>query len=409
MPNKVLYVCGGRSFHSDRPGRKIGGVVQSWRSLGHDVLHLCGGDLTAPEPERSPRAASSPAASATRGRPWYRRIGLLAPLERSVSERRDIVHDKLMLARVLSEAARFGPDLIVERSTRLHFAGLLAARQLGLPYVLEWKDHLVPYRVSRYHRRAVAVEQRKNREADFVIVESECLRQQLATEGVDPAKTLVAQNAVDPGQFTRDAAARPAARAALGVGDDEVLAGYLGSYTFYHDARRLVLAANLLRKRGHRKIRILMIGDGLEYQQCRRLAERLGLLDSASLMIRPRVAPHEVPGILSALDIAVLPGSTDIICPIKVQEYMAAELPTVLPDYPANREVITHGETGWLFAPKDEVSLAAALESLAGDPSRCRQMGVNARRVVLQRFTWEKTWGAALEQIIERIGLARRS
>ncbi len=79
-------------------------------------------------------------------------------------------------------AKRFLPDLIWERSSRLHCAGMLVARKIGVPYVLEWKDHLVPYRLSFYRGRALKMEKRKNHEADFIVVESEVLRQWLIQE-----------------------------------------------------------------------------------------------------------------------------------------------------------------------------------------------------------------------------------
>lgn len=405
MSKNILYVCSGRSFHAERSIPKISSIVQCWRSMGHEVLHLCGGDVPGGAPLPPVGAPVSESSKPVHRRKWYRRMGLLAPLERSISEYRDIRHDKVVLSCIFEHAESFRPDLIWERSARLHCAGLIAARQLGIPYVLEWVDHLVPYFISVYRFRALALENRKNNEADFIVVVSDRLRDQFISDGVAGNKILVAFNAVDPGQFRCDFVARKDTRKTLGVGEDEILAGYLGSYAFYHDTKRLVLAADILKRRGNYKIKILMIGDGLQYHGARSLAQRRGLL-SSSLTMKPKVPPEEVPDILSALDIAVLPGSTDIICPIKVQEYMAAELPTVLPDYPANREVITHGETGLLFTPKDEKALAEALSHLAGDPDSCRCMGQNARKEVQKRFTWEKTWGAALQQILHRIRLA---
>jgi glycosyltransferase involved in cell wall biosynthesis len=119
--------------------------------------------------------------------------------------------------------------------------------------------------------------------------------------------------------------------------------------------------------------------------------------------MKPSVPKEDVPGILAALDIAILPGSTDIICPIKVQEYMAAALPTILPDYPANREVIRHGETGWLFDPLDEKKLAQCLLEAARAPTSCRRLGERAREEVMNRFTWDKTWGRTLNEILHRV------
>ena len=106
---------------------------------------------------------------------------------------------------------------------------------------------------------------------------------------------------------------------------------------------------------------------------------------------------------LSALDIAVLPGSTDIICPIKVQEYMASGLPAIVPDYPCNREVIADGVTGMLFEPKNERALADKILVLAKDKNMRQHMGDMARQEVLKRFTWEETWGRALNEVFNRL------
>jgi len=52
----------------------------------------------------------------------------------------------------------------------------------------------------------------------------------------------------------------------LKIKDDEILVGYLGSYNFYHDSVRLVLAADILRKQGKKPTKILMVGTGKEYR-----------------------------------------------------------------------------------------------------------------------------------------------
>jgi glycosyltransferase involved in cell wall biosynthesis len=51
------------------------------------------------------------------------------------------------------------------------------------------------------------------------------------------------------------------------------------------------------------------------------------------------------------MDVGFLPGSLPIVCPIKVFEYLAAGTVPMIPDTPANREVILDGENGLLFAP----------------------------------------------------------
>jgi glycosyltransferase involved in cell wall biosynthesis len=65
--------------------------------------------------------------------------------------------------------------------------------------------------------------------------------------------------------------------------------------------------------------------------------------------------------------------------------------------------VITEGQTGLLFEPKNEQSLADKLSLLAKDTKTRVTLGKNARQEVLRRFTWEKTWGKTLQEIMHRI------
>lgn len=396
MSKVILYACSGRSFFSRNIGRKIPSIVQCWERMNYKVHLLCGGDI-----DGVPQDIEGYLAKEYHDK-WFRKAKILRPIVNSISERRDIFHDLKMRAALSEMTREISPDIIWERSCRLHCAGLEIARENGIPYVLEWKDHLIPYSFSRFHSAAVAMETRKNAEADFIVVESEIIRDNLGLEGVDKDKILVAQNAVDVNEFNRNEKAGSKIRAEMGVADDEILAGYLGSYAFYHDTRRLVLAADILRKQKMEKIKILMIGRGEEFPESHRLAEKLGLLD-ANLIMRPTVPLQQVAGILSALDIAVLPGSTEIICPIKIQEYMASGLPTAAPDYECNREVIDDGKTGVLFTPKNEQELAKAISSLAEDRDMRMKMGQEARDEVEHRFTWEKTWGAALDDICQKV------
>lgn len=400
MTREILYICGGRSFFSSAPGRKISEVVKCWRDAGHGVEHVCGGDiLQAPGTKTAPQVSYGSQKTYTR---WYKKLPGIAPLEHSLSEWRDIQHDREMLSHLQDNYTSKNIQLVWERSSRLHLAGLRFAQLLKVPYVLEWKDHLINYDLSLFRRCALKQEALKNQEARYIVVESAVLKDELIQEGIDPEKILVAHNAVNVSEFSRIQTDRARVRADLGIDDDVVVAGYLGSYAFYHDAPLLVRAAALVaEQQTDRQIKVLMVGAGKEYPKCRALAKELGVLDDTLLML-PGVSKEQVPGILSALDIAVLPGSTSIICPIKVQEYMASMLPTVAPDYACNREVLNDGVTGELFIPSDAKALANKILNLAKDETLRQRMGIQARQDVARQFSWQETWAATLSRILEQ-------
>lgn len=397
MGKRILYVCSARCYISDNPSRKVHDILKCWKIMGYTTELFSGGDMDYDAENKSLTGNNSKHVNL-----WLFKNGLLSPLFHTVSEKRDIERDIKLEARIEDIIKKNRPDIIWERSSRLSIAPLRMAHKYGIPFILEWKDHLIDYSLSLYRHRAIVTEIRKNREADFIVIESEKLRNDLIAQGVEPDKILVAHNAVNPSEFILDKKARFEYRQTIGVREEDILVGYLGSYAFYHDPKRLILAAQLLKYQHKSNIKILMVGVGKDYKLCYNLAQKLGLLNSIILM-RPLVPKEDVPKVLASLDIAVLPGSTDIICPIKVQEYMAMELPSVVPDYPANREVIKDGENGILFKPKDEKSLTERLLYLSQNADLRRSIGKNARQEIIDKFTWEKTWGKVLQDIIARL------
>ena len=72
-------------------------------------------------------------------------------------------------------------------------------------------------------------------------------------------------------------------------------------------------------------------------------------------------------------------------------EAMLYGLPTVGPRAWAVPEIIESGRTGQLAEPGDPDSFAGAMLELLQDPAGARRMGIEARRVALDRFTWEAT------------------
>ena len=163
----------------------------------------------------------------------------------------------------------------------------------------------------------------------------------------------------------------------------------------------MVKAAKILKDDGNQNIKWLLIGDGKDKFECEKYARDNALLGENVFML-PFQSKELIPRYLSAMDVAILPGSTDIICPIKVMEYMAAKSVVLVPDYECNREII-NGHNGLLFKPKDENSIVEALLSLNNNHKRCRELGDAARRTVVERLTWDKTYGIVLRCILENI------
>ncbi|MDQ4149336.1 MAG: glycosyltransferase family 4 protein [Actinomycetota bacterium] len=70
-------------------------------------------------------------------------------------------------------------------------------------------------------------------------------------------------------------------------------------------------------------------------------------------------------------------------------EAMASGTPVIASRVGGLPEVIAHGETGFLVEPGDVDELRDHLSLVLGDASLAERLGQNARRLVLDNFTWE--------------------
>lgn len=392
MINKVVYIVSARSFSSFNPGRKISEVINVWKQLGINLTTYFGKDLIISNQKQTNTSYGNQAFFDKK----LHRNKSLKFIINSVSEIKDILHDRKIYKKVLVDCQSY--DLVWERSSRLHYSGLKFAKKNKIPYVLEWKDHLVDYRFSLFKWFALIIERKKVNEADYIVVESNILKQNLIDQGVDETKVYVALNAVDSSDFKPNKQLGEKFKKTNAIPIDNIIVGYLGSYAFYHNAILFVEAAIRILK-NKKNVTFLMVGNGKDYEACKLLASRADILNKGLLML-PGVPKDEVPAILSAIDISILPGSTDIICPIKIMEYMASETAVVAPDYICNREVLKD-DYGLLFEPNNCSSLANKVEYLINNESDRRHLSLNARKYVENELTWEKTWGNTLLNILK--------
>lgn len=93
----------------------------------------------------------------------------------------------------------------------------------------------------------------------------------------------------------------------------------------------------------------------------------------------------ELPMLYSAMDVVVLPSLFEGV-PRVLMEATAMEVPVVATDVKGNREVVQHGVNGLLVPLGDVHSLVDAIIELLANPDKARQMGIQGRRLALERF-----------------------
>jgi glycosyltransferase involved in cell wall biosynthesis len=145
----------------------------------------------------------------------------------------------------------------------------------------------------------------------------------------------------------------------------------------------LLESCALLQERGV-KFRCVSVGDGV----CRGELEELRLkLDLEQVVEFTGAQEHtQVLAWWQHADIAVLT-SDDEGMPVSLMEAAACGVPAVAPAVGGIPELIEHGVTGLLTAPRDPCAFAAALQELIDDAPRTTEMGRAARRRIEERFS----------------------
>lgn len=77
-------------------------------------------------------------------------------------------------------------------------------------------------------------------------------------------------------------------------------------------------------------------------------------------------------------------------CPVKLLDLLGAGIPVIAEEVGEIRELIRHGETGWLVPPGDEEGFARAVITLLGDPERRARLGEAAAQRVRQIRSWDR-------------------
>lgn len=291
---------------------------------------------------------------------------------------------------VLQEALAWQPEVIQFRSLwdgfvlsqyRLQFpqAWQLVYELHGLPEI-ELEDHF-PDLPAQIHEKIVRQQALLLPLADFWLCPSQVHQAYLIQQGIPADKIGVVGNGADPALFCPTPA----------PSQEKPLIVYLGTLAPWQGLENLLEACQQLLS----PFQLRLIGKGNARWQQNLLAKsyQLGLTASVE-MIDP--LPHSyMPQVLAPAQIAVAPLSNNQrnqiqgCNPIKIFEYMAAGKAILAPDLPVVREILSHQETGWLYAPEENGALTAALEYLLQHPQERARLGQNARAKLLSSYTWQ--------------------
>jgi glycosyltransferase involved in cell wall biosynthesis len=297
----------------------------------------------------------------------------------------------LVLVRAGLRSAR-AADAVYQRHTRFSLAGALLGALARRPFVVEYNSPADFFRTSPAafsgHRRRC--EQAVLQSAARIVVVSDAARRLLVAQGVAAERIVVNPNGVDVGRFQGGGAGE---REALGISDDEIVLGFVGSFGPWHGAPVLAEAFARLAPEDPR-LRLLLIGDGEERPATAEILETAGVADRAIFV--GNVAPERVARLLDAADVLVSPhvplaGNVEFFgSPTKLFEYMAAGQAIVASSLGQIGDILEDGRSAVLVEPGSADDLVRGLLVAIGDPELRGRLGAEARRAAETEHSWHR-------------------
>ncbi len=229
------------------------------------------------------------------------------------------------------------------------------------------------------------------RHADFVVCRNTEAQDVVKSKGYRGPMQVV-PNAVDAELF------RPLDRAACrralpGIGRFEFVVGYVGRLVEEKGLLDLVDALEFCPP----TVGLLLVGAGPLRSRLEQRARELG--KEAQLVFESARPLQELPNVMNALDVLVLPSRTtpswkEQFGRVIIEAY-ACGVPVLGSDSGAIPDVV--GAGGLIFPEGDARALAAALDVLRADPVGRAEFGRAGRALVDARYTWQQV----AEQMME--------
>lgn len=391
MSLRVLHVLDHSiPLHSGYTFRTLA-ILREQRRLGWETFHL-----TSPKHGDAAGPAAPQHEETVEGLLFHR----TPPVQGALGRLPGLSQQALMRAlqrRLLDVAKRVRPQVIHAHSPVLNaIPALRVGRQLGIPVVYEvrafWEDAAVDHGTtaegSLRYRLTHRLETHALRQAQHVFTICEGLRKDIAARGIPADHITVVPNAVDIAAFEPGGLPDDALRARLGL-DGATVIGFIGSFYAYEGLDLLLEALPRLLP-VHPQLRVLLVGGGPQEEALRAQARALGIADK--VVFTGRVPHADVPRYYDLVDALVYPRHsmrlTELVTPLKPLEAMAQGRVMVASDVGGHRELIRHGETGWLFEAGSATALAAGVAALLERRERWSELRRAGREFVERERNW---------------------
>ncbi|MDT7831941.1 glycosyltransferase [Flavobacteriaceae bacterium S356] len=140
----------------------------------------------------------------------------------------------------------------------------------------------------------------------------------------------------------------------------------------------------------HPYSKLMMVGQGPMFDRCKRLINELNMEGSVFLLgvkSREEIRRLFLKSSIYVQHSVVAKNGDSEGTPVSILEAQAVGLPVVSTMHEGIKDVIVHGETGFLVDEHDEIEMAEKINTLLDNLSIAKLMGSNGRKKTLEKYT----------------------
>lgn len=167
---------------------------------------------------------------------------------------------------------------------------------------------------------------------------------------------------------------------------------YIGGFDIHRGLECIIRAIPLVIDK-IKNLKFILVGDGINMQDLKELAKELNVEKHVSFEgWQPSTLGASY---LISSDITLIPhlktGHTDNTIPHKLFQYMLLERPVIATNCNPIERIINETKSGLIYKSNDEKDFAEKILSVYNQPETLKQMGLNGKNAVQNKYNWEST------------------
>jgi glycosyltransferase involved in cell wall biosynthesis len=286
--------------------------------------------------------------------------------------------DPIAYRRLKSRIVSLKPDIVQTFLFAANSYGRVAALAAGVPRIFASERCVDPWK--QWHE--LIVDRYLAKRSEAIVVNNRGVQEFYNRRGIPNDKFRIIPNGIGPmapSHTTREALLKE-----LGLPVGTRLIGAVNRLWPQKRVKDLIWAADLL-KVVRDDVHLLVIGDGPHRARLQRFRDQVQIRDRVHLL----GARDDVARMMPHFDCFWLASEYEGMSN-SIMEAMACGVPVVASDIPGNRDLVIHGETGYLFPVGARADIARHTNRLLDDAALSKRLGVAGQQRVLGEFSLER-------------------